>query len=284
MSKRFLACWLAILGLLLNGKAAVKVTKLDPPVRLIAWDSGLGSPLDVDLNADGRVDLRFLSHASGLNAYVYAPTRVVSELAPPPNHGGRLGGMPLNFLLGEQISLPGYDWWVGGALPTADHEIYGDKLISAVWFGWSGPSPVVVLSDIAHKNSAIGVEFLIGTNRHYGYVHADFRLEHDYGLGLVGYLYGWAYETDSGRPIVTEPIATPLLLAHSAIRYSGGGGFEIRWPAAVGGIYRVQGSPNAAGPYVDETPDLPAAAESVMYLVVPPVGADTYFWRVLRVE
>ncbi|HYV27405.1 MAG TPA: hypothetical protein VFA77_07720 [Candidatus Eisenbacteria bacterium] len=284
MIKKFIASSLAAAGLLLNGTAAVVVTKLDPPIRFIAWDPVLGDPIDVDFNADGRVDFRFLSHNSGLNAYIYQPSRIVAQLAPPPNHGGRLGGLPLNTLVGEQISLPGYDWWVGGALPTTDHEIYGDKLIGALWMGWSGPSPLVIVSDLTHKNSAIGVEFLIGTNKHYGYVHADFRLEHDYGLGLVGYLYGWAYETAPGQPIVTEPIATPVLPAHSAIRYLAGGDFEIRWPAAVGGIYRIQESFNAAGPYVDQTPDLPAAEASEVHNVAPPAGADSYFWRVVRVE
>ncbi len=128
----------------------------------------------------------------------------------------------------------------------------------------------------------MGVEFLIGTNKHYGYIHVDMRQEYDYVFGVGGYIYGWAYETEPGKPIVTAPIAVPAVPARCQIVKLNDGGFNLCWPATIGGIYRIQGSPTAPGPYLDFTPDIAAILTNGCYTVDPPRGASAYFWRVVR--
>ena len=48
----------------------------------------------------------------------------------------------------------------------------------------------------------MALEFLINGQPHYGYIHFDFRPLTDAPLsGAVGFIYGWAYETEPGVPI-----------------------------------------------------------------------------------
>ena len=48
----------------------------------------------------------------------------------------------------------------------------------------------------------MALEFLINGQPHYGYIHFDFRPLTVAPLsGAVGFIHGWAYETEPGVPI-----------------------------------------------------------------------------------
>jgi len=273
--------WLA-----LEAPAGLVVTKLNTPRH---FGPGVGAfpmePTEIDFDGDERVDFRFFPHSSGISAYIPQDARVVVRFDTSPNRvGGAVAGLPLNFWFGETNRLSGYRWWNGFPVMDPEQQIYGDRILTVMIFLTQPVNPeiLVVNADIRFQNSAVGVEFLIGTNKHYGYIHVDMRQEHDYLLGAGGYIYGWAYETEPGKPIFTAPIAVPAVPARSRIVNLNDGGFNVCWRGTIGGLYRVQGSPVAQGAYLDFTPDIAMISTNGCYTVDPPAGASSYFWRVVR--
>jgi hypothetical protein len=268
--------------LVLNAQASVVVSNLNPPRPIYPGDGPTAyTPFDVDFNGDGIVDYRFLPLSDGVNTYIYSSSRVVIRYAPPPNIGGLVGALPLNVMVGEPDPFPGYVWWTGGALPSPLHEQYGDKLIRLFTLLTFFPGDLYVGGDFTNKNAAIGVEFLIGTNKHYGYIQFDCRAENGFLKGGGGFIRGWAYETEPDQPILTQPIAEPELPTHCSIIPMGGGAFDIQWRSTVDGDYLVKGSATPQGPYevVDE---VVASKDSSVSTVFPPTGSSSYFWRVVR--
>lgn len=85
-----------------------------------------------------------------------------------------------------------------------------------------GPEPVITLStngtwvtnvynpipsvfgDAVGKEGVMALQFYIGTERHYGYIHFNFSGAPD---GLGGVIYGWAYETQPDVPIQALPLS-----------------------------------------------------------------------------
>ena len=197
--------------------------------------------------------------------------------------------MPFNLSLGE-TGLPfGYRWYEGGALGSDLELQYGDKLIGVLGvFVWPVIPPVtVVTGDVHKKNAAIGVEFRIGTNTHYGYIHYDCRAEYASLNGFFfggGFVHGWAYETEPGQPIVTRPLAEPELPTHKWITPAGQGLFLLRWPSTAGGIYRVKGSPVPQGPYEEIVGEVVASGDMSELTVAATPGDPAFFWRVVRIE
>jgi hypothetical protein len=132
---------------------------------------------------------------------------------------------------------------------------------------------------------------IIGINKHYGYIHCDFRRETGYGYwGTGGYILGWAYETDPDTPIVAAPIAISPAPFSSSIQPRGSGLLDIIWNATPGATFRLQGTPDPADPFTDYTPDfvIPGGSSAAQVLEVltidPPTNAPAYFWRVMRVK
>jgi len=227
--------WLA-----LQAPAGVVVTKLENPMQLYPALGNAMPLIDVDFNQDGIVDFRFAPGRTGIGGYVYGDTRVLILFDRNPGDiGGYVGGLPLNYWLGETNYLSGYRWYEGGILPSLDHKIFGDRVFTimtvfAIPIG--NHPPLAIAADIRYQNCAVGVEFLIGTNKHYGYVHVDMRQEHDYLLGIGGYIYGWAYETEPGKPVLTAPIAVPAVPARCQIVNLHDGGFNVCWRGTIGGL------------------------------------------------
>lgn len=150
--------------------------------------------------------------------------------------------------------------------------------------------PLVVVGDPPDKEGVIAVEFLIGTNKHYGYIHFDFRKELGWYNGCGGYILGWAYETEPDKPINAAPIAVPPTPFTCELQGPDGGLFDLIWRATPGATYQIQGSPTVSGPFTDFTPDFIIRAGVNAAPVVEilrfgaPVGAPGYFWRVARVR
>ena len=268
--------WLA-----LPAPASVVVSNLTPPIALYSGDNSL-TTAPIDFNDDGIVDFRLRADSGGVYSFVYIPSRVAIRADPPPNIGGGAGALPFNLSLGEQGLPFGYRWYEGGALPGTNFLEYGDKLIGVL-----GVFTSAIRGDVYRKNAAIGVEFRIGTNTHYGYVHYDCRAEVEQANGFWvggGLLRGWAYETEPGHPILTRPLAEPELPTHTWITPLGQGFFQLRWPSTAGGVYRVKGSPVPQGPYEEIVGEVIASGDISELTVTATPGDPAYFWRVVRIE
>jgi hypothetical protein len=86
----------------------------------------------------------------------------------------------------------------------------------------------------------------------------------------------WASIISSGNAVPTVDFRI------TNISNQGNGYYLITWNAVVGGIYRIQGSPNVFGPYTDATGDISANLESMSYTVQAPNNNPDYFWRIAR--
>ena len=254
----------------------------------------------VDFNADGNIDLNLLyGCCGGIDAYFNSPTRIVvarQDYAGTTNVYGSLGALPLGTVIGSNLVTSAdtnlYVWHTGETNSFDDTRAYGDHktiVLTVLNPGVIG-QPLVVGGDPADKEGALAVEFLIGTNVHYGYIHFDFRKEIGWYGGCGGYILGWAYETEPDKPIVAAPIAVPPTPFLLGLQRQGEGVFDLNWRATPGATYRVQATPTMAAPFTDFTPD-----------IVPPSGADAsplielvtfyglqdspiYFWRVVRIR
>ena len=191
-------------------KAAVIVTALITPLDV--HDDLFGHLDPVDLNADGAVDVTLASNFASVGLRTDGLSRVVIKFEPPPN----IGGPPIPLLLGYLIGA----------------DLLPDLIYAPAWYSTKdinfpdGPHLFVGISSVSSGGDSstfpreglrapIGIEFRAADGIHYGFL--DVFANKGYP-GLT--LYGWAYESEPGRPIqaglVPEP-GTATLLAGSSL-------------------------------------------------------------------
>lgn len=218
-----------------NAHAGVQITKFDPPLAISAFatvtaSNQLFNVLPLDFNLDGTADFNMAYGAdsfglAGIELFFSAPARVVVKQ--PLN----VAALPLGTIIGSNLRLPSiYQWSAGYAdqddvtLPLGDHEldvVYIPNVAptslpnggAIAVIGPGGirtlpPTPAfpIVEGDVAGKAGVIAVEFFINGQPHYGYIQFDFRSNGTPFGGTGGVIYGWAYETQPGVPIVAAPI------------------------------------------------------------------------------
>lgn len=284
--------------------AGVQTTCLSPPLPVSALAETFDGPdpfnvLAIDFNGDDRVDFRLTyGCCGGIDARFDSPSRIIiarQSLDWTNRIIGAVGALPLGTVIGSNLDSSvdtNLYIWDAGITNRFDDETkpYGDHRSTAI--AVLDPQtigmPLVVAGDPADKEAVIAVEFLIGADKHYGYIHFDFRKEIGWYRGCGGYVLGWAYETEPNRPIVAAPVAVPPTPFRTAIQQRGSGVYDLSWRATPGATYRIQGAPVLEAPFTDFNPD-----------IVPPNGADasplmelitfygmenvpTYFWRVVR--
>lgn len=294
----------AFVYLVFSASASVQVTKLEPPRLIGSWDLedeqslalGIGL-VAVDFNFDGRVDARIAYGWGGASFYFDYPTRIVIARTIYPwttNVYGDVGPLPLGTVIGSNLvttlNTNIYIWHVGDTnrFPDPSVTYLGDH--KSIMFGFLAVDfDTVVYGDMAGKEAVIAVEFLIGTNKHYGYIHCDFRKETGYGPpGTGGYILGWAYETEADTPIVAAPIAISPAPFKCSIQPRGSGLLDIIWNATPGATFRLQGTPSLDAQFTNVTPEFviltgSSAASVVQILTIEaPASAPVYFWRVMR--
>lgn len=294
----FLLLWMPF-----NISAAVQVTCFDPPLPISALADVPGpgpNVIAVDFDADGNVDFNLLfGCCGGIDAYFNGPARIVvaRQLYPGiTNVYGSLGALPLGTVIGSNLITSAdtnrYVWHTGDTNSSDDTQAYGDHktiVLTVLNSGVIG-QPLVVGGDPADKEGVMAVEFLIGTNVHYGYIHFDFRREIGWYGGCGGYILGWAYETEANKPIVAAPIAVPPTPFLLGLQKQSEGVFDLSWRATPGATYRVQAAPTIEVPFMDFTPDivpLGGSDASPLIELVPFHGlqdSPTYFWRVVRIH
>ena len=221
-----------------SARAAVQVTRFDPPINISAYaDVSADQYVNVfaaDFNADGVVDFRLGSGLGAMGAYFNAPVRFGQRVTQPGGEGrfGPLGAVPLGSTIGTNIISPvatNYYAWSSGSTnrddltqPLGDHEttviianlvnfnIPSGGTVIIITNGWNGtninfPRPPVISGDVAYQDAVMAVEFYIDGQRHYGYIHFDFS------GGAGGVIYGWAYETQANTPIEAASLAPAVI-------------------------------------------------------------------------
>ena len=67
----------------------------------------------------------------------------------------------------------------------------------------------------------MALEFYVNGQRHYGYVHFDFRSPSGTPLGGAGgVIYGWAFETEPLVPIKAIPLSTDRHRSKNLVKWT----------------------------------------------------------------
>jgi len=228
--------FLGVVGCLLasNARAEVHITRFDPPLAVGAFSDpapGLDwNTTAVDFDLDGQPDFRLTYGGGAITAYFNAPTRFAAKVAPaggitPATVLGPVGAVPLGSTIGSNIvSSIGtnfYAWASGDTNSYYFPELLGDHDANVIMANLAvpiGPEPVITFStngawvtnifypspgflgDAVGKEAVMALQFYLGSERHYGYVHFNFK------PGVGGVIYGWAYETEPDVPIKAMPL------------------------------------------------------------------------------
>ena len=178
------------------------------PAEPIAVVNGPGifppSFYDLDVNGDGIVDYRF-NRADGFGVSVepLRNNRQIALPATPPDLGSSLDPLPAGFQIGSSLS-PGY-YWVDLSSPNfAGH--------STISYCLDVDGSYVCGGLFSGQNAYMGIEFLIGGQPHYGWVH----INNPAGTA-GGHILEWAYETQPGVSIFASAVPEPSTLALLAI-------------------------------------------------------------------
>jgi hypothetical protein len=223
-------------GLNISAVAGVQVTRFDPPLNISALatvtaPNQLFNVLPLDFNLDGFPDFNFAYGADsfglgGIEVFMNVPDRIVVK------QPLEVAAVPLGTVIGSRLSLPAAYQWSDGytnedgvTQPLGDHElsvITVPNVIPSDLSNGGGPilvfgpggtlSPLpppqfpLVEGDVVGKAGVMAVEFYINDEPHYGYIQFDFRKSTSVFSGMDGLIYGWAYETEPGVPIVAVPL------------------------------------------------------------------------------
>ena len=230
--------------LALNASAGVQVTRFDPPLTInalgaVTASNQLFNVLPLDFSLDGSPDLNLAYGADssfglgGIEIFMNAPGRIIVKKSL-----ANVAALPLGTIIGARLSLPaGYQWWEGYTnreeltQPLGNHELGAVTIPGAVstlpvvgsGLGMIGPGgtlmplppaqpQLIIEGDVVGKAGVMAVEFYLNGQPHYGYIQFDFRANGSNFGGAGGEIYGWAYETEPGVPILAAPINEPAAL------------------------------------------------------------------------
>lgn len=183
------------------GQAAVVVTALPEPLEIREEFFARLDPIDV--NGDGTVDFTFGSNFQFVGLRTERANRAVYSISPPPNIGGPLQPLPMNYMIGATLShdeLFNVAWRssdILGGFVEPDELAY-INIVTVLSTGSSSAFPEWGL------RAPVGIEFEIDGNVHYGYL--DITASKGYA-GIT--LHGWAYETEPGVPIIAALVPEP---------------------------------------------------------------------------
>lgn len=186
--------FLLVLGMLFvfhvpSVHGAISFTWLDEPINMTKWPG----PYSADLDLDGNGIVDFILQTENL-VFEIAPLTGNAILAwpyPPPDAGSLVIQVAPGLSIGE-TPLPGSTWWEDESLFSAWNNI------GSIGF-WVPPN----------EAGYFGIRFTIDTGIHYGWVFLD----NSWGSAGGGDIYGWAYETTPGMPIMAGAIPEPSALS-----------------------------------------------------------------------
>ncbi len=224
--KRTLSCLASVTALLaawVPADAAIIVTHRGNSPNALSFHGVAHTSFDIDGN--GVADFVF-SNSSGIVAFLYSEGENRFVAIPPRyyesgGHAWHIGAevIPLEAgsLIGRDVVFSMEGEWHGSPVGTG----------AALGYAASGPGASGLMQ---FANAYIGVEFRIGENIHYGWIHyIGFSVGFEHGMPPElpmsvdwpgGWINTWAYNSIPGAPIhagqIPEPSA-PLLAGIAAV-------------------------------------------------------------------
>jgi hypothetical protein len=175
---------------------AVIVTTLSEPLVIEDQFFGRSDPIDID--DDGVIDFTFRSNLSFFGIRTERANRVVIIPSPPPNIGGPVAPLDEGLSVGSILGESNVQW---RSADLSDGFVEPDALQSVaitICFG-------ACEGAFQGQRGYVGLEFELDDGIHYGYM--DLQVFSAPAPG--GRLYGWAWETQPGVPILTGAIPEP---------------------------------------------------------------------------
>lgn len=207
------ACLLPVWILMESIQAAVIVTFPLNPQLIVGYGEN-PNPLIIDFNGDGKGDVFMVGNGPAIDFFVADGNSALVLRPPPPNLGGLLVNLPTGFIISSQ--LDGDVYWYGGFPSPGVADILGLPLdINVVSFG--SASTLGSNGYFVNASGYFGIEFQIGEDTHYGWVH----ITNETGLGHGGYIDAWAYESVAGQTIAAGAIPEPSTLLLCGIGFFG---------------------------------------------------------------
>lgn len=182
------------------GWAGIIVNWLDTPVILSTeWSTVFYA---LDLNNDSLFNLTFSASLASVAVRSENNSRLLVREPPPPNRPGAV--VPLVY--GHEISLDSAQddliWFSGHSDGPGTPGYETDFRTLGIWLS-SGSS-----GEFLGQHAYIGVEFDIAGASHYGWINISVG-EHSPWVAI----YGWAYESTPGMPIMAGAIPEPSALS-----------------------------------------------------------------------
>ena len=172
--------------------AAVVITELPAPLNL--HDDFFGSYEPIDIDGNGSVDFTIGYNFWFVGLRTELANRLIYLASPPPNIAGGVASLQSPFLIQSTLDSTDFGW-------TSSDPVGGD-----VTPGENAFAEIVFVADSGSATNfngrgTIGVEFESAIGTHYGYIDIEA------GPGYAGItLYGWAYETQPGVPIMAGQV------------------------------------------------------------------------------
>lgn len=184
--------WISVLVMLAGHpcRGSISVNWLDEPTVLWSEFASVQTPLD--MNVDGIDDFTFSAsisfvgvRAEDMNQYLVWPN-------PPPMIGGNPEPLPSGHVVGQSSGEGALDWFG----TNTDFS----TLIRCL----SGSGGYTCSGRFADHHAYMGVEFDIVGATHYGWIDLLVAEDNPYAE-----IYGWAYETEAGVPIIAGAVPEP---------------------------------------------------------------------------
>ena len=164
----------------------------------------------LDFNGDGIDEFTFTSESAffvGLRSE--ENTRYLGAIPPPPNIPGTVLALDTGFEIGRESENTDRIW----STSLGSYRTIALCLASGFETVCSNVFPP------ENQSAFIGIEFTLDDGVHYGYIEASVQTT----LSSVNsmQIYGWAWETEPGKPITAVPIPEPITMIFFLL----GGGF-----------------------------------------------------------
>jgi hypothetical protein len=189
-----IAAWAVLITAGSSGGAVI-VTALPEP--LVIEDMLFGRRDPVDLNSDGITDFTFGSAFNTVGLRTERANRVIYHIDPPPNVGGPIAPLSDGYAIGSIIGEADLAW---RSSDLSDMFVDPDERSFAPIIICFGPCSGV----FEGARASVGLEFELDDGIHYGYL--DLQV-FDGAPGAR--LFGWAWETEPGVPIIANRIPEP---------------------------------------------------------------------------
>ena len=187
--------------------AGASVVAVSLPAQLEIWSNTIPTFWPKDVDGNGTVDFTFAASYGQSGLRTERSNRILIFVSPPPDLGGPVEAFDRGDLIGDHFTLP---------LAFYNSDFHGDGFVEQDEMEFTAVgiclSPGCIFSPFAGRRAYAGFEFERDGLKHYGYFDWSMA-EQAEGFQL----YGWAWETEPGRPIVAGAVPEPGCMAMGAM-------------------------------------------------------------------